>query len=84
MSCNGKNYAIVKHHAVKSRFSDHFASSKYYESLQEPTDNLFYALEKCSIQIDLVSVENGIDMCIVFEDDDSEIVSPLSVYHEHD
>ncbi|CAF2855212.1 unnamed protein product [Rotaria sp. Silwood2] len=84
MSCDDKQYAIIKRHAVKKKFSDYFVSSPYHSLLSKPIDTFFFVLEKQSLQFDVVDVYSSLDMCIVIEEDDCFIVSPLSIYHEHD
>jgi hypothetical protein len=84
MWCNGKEYAIINRHMVKSRFSDHFISSYYYSILSKPIDSFFFVLNKVSTQFDVIDINTSMEMCIIFEEDDCLVVSPLSVYHEHD
>lgn len=84
MCCNGKEYAVINRHMLKSRFSDHFISSYYYNILSKPIDSFFFVLDKVSNRFDVIDLQNSMEMCIVIEEDDCFIVSPLSVYHEHD
>ncbi|CAF1285776.1 unnamed protein product [Rotaria sordida] len=84
MSCNDKQYAIIKRYPIKKLFSDYFVSSPYYGRLMKPLDTFFFVLEKVSFQFDLVDVYSSLYMCVVIEEDDCLIVSPISVYHEHD
>ena len=84
MRCNGKEYAIVNRHMVKSCFSDHFISSYYYHILSKPIDSFFFVLNKVSSRFDVVDINISMEMCIIIEEDDCFVVSPLSVYHEHD
>ena len=79
-----REYAIVNRHIEKSRFSDSLMSSSYYNILAKPIDAFFFVLSKESSKIDVIDVQSSIEMCIVIEEDDCFIVSPLSVYHEHD
>jgi hypothetical protein len=84
MSCNDKQYAIIKRNPIRRRFSDFFVSSAYYSILNEPVDAFFFVLEKASFHFDVVDLESSMEMCIVVEDDDCFVVSPISVHHEHD
>jgi hypothetical protein len=84
MSCNDKQYAIIKRYSTKKRFSDYFSSSVYYKLLSKSIDVFFFVLEKSSFQLDVIDIHSSMQICIVIEEDDCFIVSPLLVYHEHD
>ena len=84
MGCNGKEYAIINRHMLKNPFSDIFISSSYYEKLSRSIDSLFFVLEKVSGQCDIFDMYHSMEMCIVIEEEECFVVSPLSVYHEHD
>jgi hypothetical protein len=69
---------------LKNRFSDNFISSSYYGILSKSIDSFFFVVDKISLQVDVFEIHNSMEMCIVIEEEDCFIVSPLSVYHEHD
>ncbi|CAF2085091.1 unnamed protein product [Rotaria magnacalcarata] len=84
IACNGKQYALIKRYEVKNLFSNCFVSSKYYSLLLISIDEFFFVLEKTSSQVDVVDAYSSLDICIVIEEVDSFVVSPMSAYHEHD
>lgn len=82
--CSGRQYAIVRRHSIKTKFSDYFMASNYYDILSKSIDSFFYVLENLSYYVDVIDVNSITDMCILMEDEDTYIVSPISGSHEHD
>lgn len=84
MNCNNKKYAIIKRYPIKKLFSECFISSIYYGLLSKSVDQFFFILDKVASQFDIVDIHSSFDMCIVIEEEDCYVVSPLSSYYEHD
>ena len=59
-------------------------SSSYYNALSKPMDSFLFILNKQSHQLDVFDAHMFMEMCIIIEEDSCLVVSPLSVYHEHD
>ena len=79
-----QGYAAIEHHPTKCLYSDYFRRSKYYGLLKEPLDFLFFVLERKCDNTNLVHTSWIVKHCIVIEMDKSLIVTPISVYDEHD
>lgn len=84
ITCNGKEYAIVNHHALMNPFSDYFISSSYHNILSKPVDSFFFIVGKMPDRFDVIDVHSFIEMCVIVEEEHHFVVSPISAYHEHD
>ena len=82
--CNGKQYAIINRYSIKKKFSDYLISSNYYNVLLKSIDSFFFVLEKQSHHVDITDIISITDMCILIEEENSFVVSPISSSHEHD
>jgi hypothetical protein len=79
-----KSFALIDRYRPKRAFSDHFKKSKYYSRLKAPLDSLFFVLENSSTSRDIIRTDFIVKHCIVFQQDDCKIVTPVSTYDEHD
>ena len=79
-----KSFALIDRYPQKRAFSDHFKKSKYYPRLRAPLDSLFFVLENYSTSRDIVSTDSILKHCIVFQQEDCKLVTPVSTYDEHD
>jgi hypothetical protein len=83
-TCGGKAFALIDHHPVRYPFSDNFLSTSYYPLLSNLIDVFFHVLEPKSSTFHCVPTGNVSNFCIVFEGDQSLIVTPVSTAFEHD
>jgi hypothetical protein len=82
--CCDRSYCIIEKHSNRGLFSDRFASSPYHSLLRKTLDVFFHSLSLQPSSVAIVGVTNVIDMCLVFEDNQSLIATPLSSSYEHD
>ncbi|CAF1205337.1 unnamed protein product [Adineta steineri] len=81
---NNENYAVIENHEVKTKFSQFFKSSSYYNLLAKTIDYFFFVLCTSVSSIQCVSLSSIENYCIVFENIHHFIVTPLSIDYEHD
>lgn len=81
---NGFSYAAIKYHRLKILFSDFFEGSSYYDLLKEPVDHLYFVIEKCYSELEIVSIDRILNHCVIIEKDDFILVTNILSYDEHD
>jgi hypothetical protein len=79
-----QTFAFIEHHSVKKQFSDFFSSASYHDLLCKSVDYFFYVLHPQFLSTQCVPITEIEKHCIIFEMEDQIIVTPLSVYNEHD
>jgi hypothetical protein len=81
---NSGKYALIEHHGIKTKFSNFFESSSYYDLLRKSIDYFFFVLYFHVSAVHCIPISCIENYCIVFEKNHHIIVTPLSVYYEHD
>lgn len=81
---NGFSYAAIKYYPFKQLYSEFFQGSSYYQLLKEPIDRLYFVLDKCYCELEIVSVERILNHCIVIEKKHYLLVTNILSYNEHD
>ncbi len=81
---NNGEYALIEHHGIKTKFSDFFKSSSYYKLLCKSIDYFFFVLYSHTSLVHCVPISSIENYCVVFEKNHHMIVTPLSIYYEHD
>lgn len=80
----GSTLALINNYAKKHLFSDVFASSSYHSFLSKYINTFFYLLEENPSSFHYVPIYQILNLCVVFENDDCIILTPVSQAYEHD
>ena len=83
-TCEGKDYALIKHHRAKELFSDTFKNSSYYHLVKELVDQLCFILENSYSQFNVILVRQILNHCAVVYKNDYLFVTNILSYNEHD
>ncbi|CAF1295528.1 unnamed protein product [Rotaria sordida] len=81
---NNETFAVIEHHEIKNKFSQFFNLTSYYDLLRKSIDSFFYVLYSKAFSLHYVPITSIRNHCIIFEMTDYIIVTPISVYGEHD
>ena len=79
----GSSFALINYHSAKHLFSDVFRSTPYYYILSKCIYMYFYILQSKSSSFHYVPIQNILNLCIVFENYNLLIVTPISKCYEH-
>jgi hypothetical protein len=79
-----KSYGVIHDYPVKQKYSNYFKNSKYFRLLEKPLDLFFFIVENAPVRKKIVRTDLIKKHCIIFEKNDFKIVTPVSVYNEHD
>lgn len=80
----GSSFALINNHLNIKPFSDIFVSSSYHPLLSECINSYFYILQANGSSFHHVPIQNILNLCIVFEDVNSIITTPVFAAYEHD
>lgn len=83
-TCHGKSFALVHRYPVKQLYSEFYRTSRYFSLLKKALDSFFFVLKSESSQLDVILVEQICIHCIMIEENEYFIVTPISSYNEHD